>query len=341
MVREAPARPDLTPASGADGWHTIVPFLRPIEHLIFADDVSEILVNPGPGGPAVYVERAGQLERVDAVLTEAQVYAAVKSIARRLGDDISDRAPILDSRLADGSRVAAVLSPCSVGGTALAIRKFDSRHYDLAELVRRGSLTDELAALLRRQVEGRANLLISGGTSSGKTTLLDALARLVPAEERLVVVEDTAEIRLSRPSMVRLEARRESGGVPAVGLRELLRATLRLRPDRIIVGEVRGAEAFDLLQALNTGHSGTLSTLHSNSAAHALQRMTSCVLPAGVELPYRALRAQLADCLDLLVHVERRGGRRRVAQVARVNGYDPDLDRYQLETIYEAEAPRA
>jgi pilus assembly protein CpaF len=247
--------------------------------------------------------------------------------------------PLLDSRLPDGARVAAVLSPCSVTGTVLAIRKFHGHRYTAEQLVRTGTITPELLEHLRCAVEARQNILISGGTGTGKTTLLNALATLIGPDERIVVIEDTSEIQIAARNLVRLEARREQPPAPPVTLRDLLKTTLRLRPDRILLGEVRGGEAFDLLQALNTGHSGTLSTLHANSAGQAIARFTTCVLQSGIELPYRAIRANIADALDLLVHIERRQGKRLVTQVYRVHGYDDTLDRYDLAQVYQLEMP--
>ena len=189
-------------------------------------------------------------------------------------------------------------------GTTLTIRKFHSRFFTAEELVRAGSLSPALLDSFRNAVVERRNILISGGTSSGKTTLLTALAAYIPDQDRVVLIEDTSEVQMIKPNLVRFEARREQPGVPAVTIWDLLRATLRHRPDRIILGEVRGGEAFDLLQALNTGHSGTLSTVHANSAAQSLSRFTSCVLQSGVELPYQAIRANIADAVQLVIHLE-------------------------------------
>lgn len=190
---------------------------------------------------------------------------------------------------------------------------------------------------IRGAIEKRENVLISGGTSTGKTTLLNALASFLPEGDRVVLIEDTAELHLDKPNLVRFEARREQRDLPAVTIRDLLRATLRHRPDRIIVGEVRGGEAYDLLQALNTGHGGSLSTIHANSAPQALVRFTSCVLQSGVELPYQTVRHMVADAVQLLVHIDRRAGQRGVTQLARVRRYDPASDRYDLEVLASRE----
>jgi pilus assembly protein CpaF len=315
-------------------WDVILPFLRPIEPLLLDPHISDILIN---GAEHVFIEKDGQLAAVlDVRLTERFLQIAVRNIARVLGDDVSPEKPLLDARLPDGSRVAAVLAPCSVTGTTLAIRKFRGERLTAGALAERGMLTAELLTRLRHAVENSHSILISGGTGTGKTTLLTALAGFIPPDQRIVLIEDTSEIRIDAPNLVRLEARREQTGVPAVSLRDLLRTTLRLRPDRILLGEVRGGEAFELLQLVNTGHGGTLSTLHASSAAQAIARFTSCVLMSGIELPYRAIRSQIAEGLNLLVHIERgRHGERRVAQVLTVKGYDGALDRYHLETLYE------
>ena len=307
----------------------ILPFLRPIAHLIRDPQITEIMVN---GSGRIFVEREGRLEAVaDVVVREQNLRVAVRNLARALGDDISEERPLLDSRLPDGSRVAAALPPVSLGGTTLTIRKFQSRLFSAEELVRIGTLTRVALDTLRRAIEARDNILISGGTGTGKTTLLNALTAFLPPDDRLVLIEDTAELQVDAPNLVRFEARREQPGVPAVSIRDLLRATLRHRPDRILLGEVRGGEAFDLLQALNTGHSGTLSTIHANAAEQALTRFASCVLQSGVDLPYAAIRLGIAECVQLVVHLERRHGQRLVRQVMRVRRYDPAADKYDLE----------
>lgn len=235
-------------------WDVIIPFLRPIESLIRDPEISDIMVN---GSARVFIEKHGRVQEVPGVtIGEKSLQAAVRNIARALGDEIGDEKPLLDSRLPDGSRVAAVFPPCSLNGTTLTIRKFHSKLYAADELVRIGSLTPEVLRQLRLAVESHQNILISGGTGTGKTTLLTALAAFIASEDRVVVIEDTAEIQIEKNNIVRLEARREQPQLPPVTIRDLLRATLRLRPDRILLGEVRGGEAFDLLQSLNTGIAG-------------------------------------------------------------------------------------
>src|SRR2546425_4567873 len=297
-------------------FQVILPFLRPIEGLIKDPAVSEIMVNPDS---RIFVEREGEVTEVPGVtIGEKNLQVAVRNIARALGDEISEEKPLLDSRLPDGSRVAAAIPPCSVGGTTLTIRKFESRYFTADELVRVGTLSETLLALLSTAVRARRNILISGGTGTGKTTLPAALSGLVPDPERLLVIEDTAKIRIAKPNLVRFEARREQPGLTAIAIRDLVRASLRHRPDRIILGEVRGGEAFDVLQALNTGHSGTLSTIHANSAEQALSRFTSCVLQSGVDLPYAAIRYAIAESLQMVMHMERRASQRVVTQLIRV-----------------------
>ena len=315
-----------------DGFELILPFLRPIQHLILDPDISEIMVN---GPDAIFIEKAGYLQRVpEAKLTPESLIVAVKNIARRLGDDISDEKPILDSRLPDGSRVAAVIPPCSIQGVTLTIRKFNSHKFKMNDLVQAGMLTAELADQLGEFVVARKNVLICGGTSSGKTTFLNSLAEFIPEDQRILLIEDTAEIRIEKENVVRFEARREQNGLPAVTIRDLLRATLRHRPDRIILGEIRGGEAFDLLQLLNTGHSGTISTVHANSAAQGISRFTTCVLQSGVELPYRAIKTNIADSLNIIVQIDRRPGTRFISQVLEIQGYEPASDQYNFAQVY-------
>ncbi len=321
------------------GFETILPFLKPIEHLILDESVSEVMVN---GSDRVFTDRDGFVEQVPGIsLEERSLKVAVKNIARRLGDDISESKPILDSRLPDGSRVAAVIPPCSLSGVTLTIRKFNSRHFEIEDLIRSGTLNRALANRLEDYLLQRRNLLISGGTGSGKTSLLTALGKFIPADERILLIEDTAEIQLAHENMVRFEARREQNGMPAVSIRDLLKAALRHRPDRILLGEIRSGEAFDLLQLLNTGHSGTISTIHASSAKQGLSRFASCVLQSGVEIPYRAIKTNIADSLNVVVQIERRPGRRFISEVLEINNYDPDADLFDFCAIYVASREHA
>jgi pilus assembly protein CpaF len=316
-----------------NGFETILPFLKPIEHLILDDAISEVMVN---GHDHIFIEKAGFIEPVQGVsLGEKSLMVAVKNIARRLGDDISESKPILDSRLPDGSRVAAVIPPCSVNGVTLTIRKFNARHFGVEDLVQAGTLERWLANQLEGYVLARKNILIAGSTGSGKTSMLNVLGKFIPADERVLLIEDTSEIHMVQDNLVRFEARQPQNGLPAVTIRDLLKASLRHRPDRIILGEIRGGEAFDLLQLLNTGHSGSLSTVHATSARQGLARFTSCVLQSGVDLPYRAIKTNVGDSVNVVVHLERRPGRRFVSEVVEIHGYDPDRDEYNYGFVFD------
>ena len=315
----------------------ILPFLKPIEDLLCDPTVTELMVNGGGG--RVFVERDGALELVPGRSLEPRNLAvAIKNIARACGDEISDMQPILDARLEDGSRVAAMFPPCAIAGPALTIRKF-TRRYSLDDLVGVGTLTPTLASQLIQAVGTQQNVLISGGTGTGKTTLLNALAAHIADSDRIVVIEETAEIHLEKPNILRFEARRaqpplgQEQPLPPVTIADLVRATLRHRPDRIIVGEVRGAEAFDLLQALNTGHLGSLTTIHANSAIQALTRLAHCVLTANVGLPHRSIREAIALAINAVVHITRVDGRRRVSEAVALRGYDTRADRFVTEPL--------
>jgi pilus assembly protein CpaF len=219
----------------------------------------------------------------------------------------------------------------------LTIRKFNTRHFKMEDLIRTGTLDQRLANRLEDYVLSRKNILISGGTGTGKSTTLGILAKFIPEEERILLIEDTAEIHLDHPNLVRFEARREQTGVPPVPIRDLLKAALRHRPDRLLLGEVRGSEAFELLQLLNTGHSGSLSSIHASSATQALARFTSCVLESGVELPYRAVKANIGDSLNAVVHIERHPGCRFISEVVELHSYDPDDDLFKYSEIFRKE----
>lgn len=316
----------------------ILPFVKPIEHLLLDPDVTEVMVNAG--GKRVFVERAGMLSVVaNLTLDERNLKVAIKNIARTCGDEISEAQPILDARLEDGSRIAAMFPPCSVDGPTLTIRKFTHR-YSLEELVELGTMTPQVAQRLCEAVRDQKNVLISGGTGTGKTTLLNALAAKIPDGDRIVLIEETSEIMIEKPNLVRFESRRgqmplgQEAPLPAVAITDLLRATLRHRPDRILVGEVRGPEAFDLLQALNTGHLGSMSTIHANSAEQALTRMAHCVLTANVGLPHASAREAIALAIHFVAHIARQAGRRQVTQLASVTGYDSARDTIRLETLH-------
>jgi pilus assembly protein CpaF len=314
----------------------ILPFLRPIEDLLVDPAVTEVMVNAG--GQRIFVERDGALTVVlDRTLDARNLTVAIKNIARACGDEVSEQQPILDARLEDGSRVAAMFPPCAVGGPALTIRKF-TRRYSLDDLIEVGTVPPAMAVLLVDAIASQQNVLISGGTGTGKTTLLNALAARIPDEDRIVVIEETAEIHLNKPNLLRFEARRaqvplgQELPLPPVTITDLLRATLRHRPDRILVGEVRGPEAFDLLQALNTGHLGSLSTIHANSAEQALTRLAHCVLTANVGLPHRSIREAIAVAIHLVVHIARVDGRRKVMDVIAIRGYDAQHEQFEYQS---------
>jgi pilus assembly protein CpaF len=321
-----------------NGFETILPFLKPIEHLILDDAISEVMVN---GADRVFIEKDGFVQQVKGVsLGDKALLVAVKNIARRLGNDISEAKPILDSRLPDGSRVAAVIPPCSLSGVTLTIRKFNTRHFEMEDLIRCGTLDRRLANRLEDYVLQRKNILISGGTGTGKSTLASILARFIPEEERILLIEDTAELHIPQANLVRFEARSEQNGLPPVAVRDLLKAALRHRPDRIVLGEIRGGEAFDLLQLLNTGHAGTLSTIHANSAKQGLTRFASCVLQSGVSLPYFAIKTTIGDSVNVVIHIERRPGQRFVSEVLEINGYNPDTDLFDCCVILQKKEAR-
>ena len=299
--------------------------LGPLEPLLRDDAVTEVMVN---GAGPVWVERSGHLERTGLVLSAADVDLLAERIVSPLGLRADRRSPVADARLADGSRANVVVPPLAVDGTCITIRRFGARPHELADLCPPG-----VADLLTWAVRARANVVVSGGTGAGKTTLLNALGAALPAGERLVTVEDTAELRLPGDHVVRLEARPASAdGLGAIGIRDLVRNALRMRPDRILVGEVRGPEALDMVWAMNTGHEGSLTTCHANSPADALRRLELMVLGAGLELPLHAVRDQLGAALDLVVHVARLDdGRRGVVAVAEV--LDPPRPEARVRTL--------
>jgi pilus assembly protein CpaF len=292
--------------------------LGPLEELLADPAVEEVMVN-GPG--RVYVERAGRLERTEVTFSSEQALRdAIERILAPLGRRVDELSPMVDARLEDGSRVNAIVPPLAVDGPSLSIRRFSAARPGPDELVELGTLTPGLRDELGAAVGARRSILISGGTGSGKTTLLNALSAFVDPSERVITIEDAAELRLRQPHVVRLESRPANvEGRGLVTIRDLLRNALRMRPDRIVIGEVRGAEALDLLMALNTGHEGALSTVHANSPEDALRRIETLALMAGVGLPHDAIREQLGRGIDLVVHLARLGdGSRRVVEVGEV-----------------------
>ena len=308
---------------------------------LFADPaVTDILVN---GPHQVYVERFGKLEPSDVRFRDAEhVVRVIERIAARLGRRIDASLPLLDARLPDGSRVNATLPPATVDGPTLSIRRFGRRRMRGADLVRLGSLAPEMLGFLEHAVRLRRNILIAGGTGAGKSTLLGVVAEAIPADERVITIEDTAELQLDQAHVVRMETRPPNvEGRGELTARDLVRNALRMRPDRIVVGEVRGAEALDMLQAMNTGHEGSLSTVHANTPRDALRRLETMVLLAGTELPARAIREQVVSALDLLVHVRRfEDGARRVESVAEITGLEGDTPLLQEVFVFERQGRR-
>ncbi|MDP9347030.1 MAG: CpaF family protein [Actinomycetota bacterium] len=297
----------------------------PIERLLADDTVTEIMVN---GPHDVWVERLGRLYETPVRFNDdAHVRRIINKIAGAIGRRIDESSPMLDARLPDGSRVNAIIPPLSLSGPLLTIRKFGRERLDLEDLIRVGALSREACELLVSCLAAELNILVCGGTGSGKTTLLNALSSAIPDDNRIVTIEDAAELRLDQRHVLRLESRPPNiEGEGEISIRDLVRNALRMRPDRIVVGEVRGAEALDMLQAMNTGHDGSLCTLHANSARDALARIETMVLMAGYDLPIKAIRTQVASALDLVVHLERLpDGARRVVAITEVLRMEGDV----------------
>jgi len=310
--------------------------LGPLEPLLADPTVTEIMVvDP----LTVYVERRGLLERVGARFTDDErVRAVIERIVTPLGRRIDESQPLVDARLKDGSRVNAIIRPLALRGTCITIRKFPTQRLMVRDLIKLGSLTARMASFLERCVVAKKNVLISGGTGSGKTTLLNVLSSAIPSEERIVTIEDAAELQLHQPHVVTLETKvANMEGKGAFTIRDLVKNSLRMRPDRIVVGECRGAEALDMLQAMNTGHDGSLTTIHANSAEEALARLETLVLMAGLDLPSRAIREQMSRCIHVIVQISRLGdGTRKITSVSEVCGIDRD-HRFQVRSLYEYE----
>src|SRR5712692_1457360 len=312
------------------GYGPLEPFLRDAA-------VTEIMVN-GPN--QVYVERAGKLEQTNtSFLDDAHLLRIIDKMVSPIGRRIDESSPMVDARLPDGSRVNAIIPPLALRGPTLTIRKFSRDPYTMDDLITFGTVTPRGAHFLSACVRGKLNILISGGTGSGKTTTLNAVSAFIPNDERIVTIEDAAELQLQQKHVVRLEARPPNiEGQGEIRIRELVRNALRMRPDRIIVGEVRGSETLDMLQAMNTGHEGSLTTIHANSPRDALYRLETLVLTAGVELPLRAIREQIASAFDLLVHLARLvDGSRRVTHMTEVLHMEGDV--ISLQEIFVAKPP--
>jgi pilus assembly protein CpaF len=299
--------------------------LGPIEPLMQDPTISDILVN---GSKEVYVERHGKLEPTRVIFRDdAHLLQVIDRIVSAVGRRVDESSPMVDARLPDGSRVNAIIPPLALDGPVLSIRRFAKDPFHMADLIEFGTLTPALAEILRATVQARLNILVSGGTGAGKTTMLNVLSNAIPNTERIVTIEDSAELQLQQEHVVRLETRPANiEGQGAVSQRELVKNALRMRPDRIVVGEVRSAEVLDMLQAMNTGHDGSLSTVHANSTRDALSRIETMVLMSGFSLPVRAMRDYIASALDLVIHVSRLSdGTRKVVRVTEIVGMEEDV----------------
>jgi pilus assembly protein CpaF len=310
----------------------ILPFLRPIEHLLLDKSVSEIMGNPDASW---FSERDGKLcEEPNISFDAARLRTGLEVIANQLGKKLDEDNPLLDAHLPDGSRLAAVIPPVVCPAPSLTIRKFTSRHYTVDDLIARGTLTRPLADFLAEQIRGGKTLLISGGTGTGKTTLLRILADFIPDQERLVVIEDTSELQIRKPNIVATECQTDTFKANT-SFDKLLKSALRWRPDRIILGEVRGIEARTLLDSFNTGHAGSLATIHANSAARALTRFANLVMRDHAQTTFSDTEAEIGEAVDLVVHVERQPGRRVVREVLALRGYDRGAKRFLIEPVFE------
>ncbi len=330
LTREERRRIQAEISDDVLGYGPLEPFLRD-------DSVTEVMVN---AHDRIFVERAGRLERTDAsFVDDAHVMRIIDKIVSQVGRRIAESSPMVDARLPDGSRVNAIIPPLALKGPTLTIRKFSRDPYTIDDLINFGSLNPQAAQFLAAGVKGKLNILISGGTGTGKTTMLNALSSFVPGDERIVTIEDAAELQLQQEHVITLESRPPNiEGQGEVRIRELVRNALRMRPDRIIVGEVRGAETLDMLQAMNTGHEGSLTTIHANTPRDALSRLETLVMTGGVELPHRAIREQIASAFDLLVQITRLvDGSRRVTHITEVLRMESDV--VTLQDLFIAKQP--
>jgi pilus assembly protein CpaF len=312
--------------------------LGPLEELLADTEVTEVMVN---GPDTVFVERGGRIHLTDArFINEEQLRRTIDKIVTKVGRRIDESSPYVDARLPDGSRVNAIIPPLALDGPALTIRRFAADPYGSNELVSFGTFTQPMAEFLEACVRGRMNVLVSGGTGAGKTTTLNVLSSYIPHDERILTIEDAAELKMQQPHVVRLESRPPNiEGKGQVSIRDLVRNALRMRPDRIIVGEVRGAEAIDMLQAMNTGHDGSISTVHSNSPRDVLSRLETMTMMAGMELGVKAIREQIAAAIDVIIHQERmKDGTRRITHVSEVVGMEGDIITLQDVFLFDFRA---
>lgn len=310
----------------------------PIQRYLDDASVTEIMVNRAD---QVYVERQGQLFLTDTKFAnEDALRRVIERIVTRIGRRIDESSPLVDARLADGSRVNAIIPPLAVNGASLTIRKFGREALTVQKLISFGSLSPEMAELLQACVLAKMNIIVSGGTGTGKTTMLNVLSSFIPASDRIVTIEDAVELQLQQDHVVRLESRPANiEGKGEVSIRDLVRNSLRMRPDRIVVGEVRGGESLDMLQAMNTGHDGSISTVHANSPRDAVARLETLVLMAGMDLPLRAIREQIASAVNLIVHISRlRDGSRRVTHITEVQGMEGDIVTLQDAFVFDYSA---
>lgn len=313
-------------------WQSLKSFLAPVWEYIVDDSVSEIMIN---GPREIYIEKKGHLDRVEARFTTDQLAAAVLNIAQYVGRRVSDEEPYLDARLPDGSRVAVLVPPCSRKGVSLAIRKFAKEKLTIERLMDFGSISPEMVAYLRAAVLLKKNIIISGGTSSGKTSLLNVVSGLIPDDERIITIEDAAELQLRQDHVLPMETKPpDKKGRGQVTIRDLVRASLRMRPDRIVVGEIRSGEALDLLQAMNTGHSGSMATVHASSPQQALTRLETLALFSGLEIPVRALREQVSTAIEVVIQAARLPDHsRKVTHISEVNKLSESGD-YRATDIF-------
>ncbi len=310
----------------------ILPFLRPIEPLLLDESISEIMGNPDASW---WYERDGTIRREETISFAAgKLRTGLEVIANQLGKKLDEDNPILHAQLPDGSRLAAVIPPVVRLTPALVIRKFTSRQYTVDDLIGRGTLTRPLADFLAGQIRGGKTLLISGGTGTGKTTLLRILADFIPEQERLVVIEDTSELQIQKPNILAVECQTDTFKAN-ITFDDLLKSALRWRPDRIILGEVRGIEARTLLDSFNTGHAGSLATIHANSAEKALHRFANLVMRNHAQTTFSDTEAEIAEAVDFVVHVERQPGRRIIREVLALRGYDRDAKRFLIDPVFE------
>ena len=312
----------------------ILPFLRPIEPLLLDDRISEIMGNPDASW---WYERDGIMRREETISFDAgKLRTGLEVIANQLGKKLDENSLLLHAQLPDGSRLAAVIPPVVRHTPALIIRKFGSRHYPIHDLIARGTLTRPLADFLGEQIRSGKTLLISGGTGTGKTTLLRILADFIPEQERIVVIEDTAELQIQKPNIVAAECQTDTFKAN-ISFDDLLKSALRWRPERIILGEVRGIEARTLLDSFNTGHAGSLATIHANSAEKALRRFANMVMRNHAQTTFSDTEAEIGEAVDFVVHLEREQGRRIVREVLAIRGYDRDAKRFLIEPVFEVQ----